>query len=161
MNISDFFSKVASEYPILVIAELLALLTLAGLAALFRQLLRPLAERYWNAYRSSRISYLEARLSWLDDLEKNRSKNIIDLIRHGITMLYHTIMAIGLSNLIFLLITLRGNDKVLFILTQFLLIFTLRYGYRCYKQVDIFTMLFNPDLHKDAYRRRLYKLTRR
>jgi len=47
MDISTFLSKVGTEYPILLTAELLVLVTLALVAALFRRLL---PERNFSGY---------------------------------------------------------------------------------------------------------------
>jgi hypothetical protein len=109
MDISTFLSKVGTEYPILLTAELLVLVTLALVAALFRRLLRPFVARYFHSYRDRQISHCNGKIKILEDALNNDQNRMIEMTRSGILAVIYATFFFGTSVFTLIILLLRGE----------------------------------------------------
>jgi hypothetical protein len=158
MDIGSFFTKVVHEYPTLLIAELLALLTLAGLAALFRRVVQPLSGRYLNSYRDRLARRLESRVESIQDTINDDGKRIIELVKHGILLTVVSLFMFGEGFIIVFIITFRRESLVDFIFSQVFMLGVLACGYLFFRELTYFSDVFDPNVAKQKYEKRLKRL---
>jgi hypothetical protein len=68
MDAMSFLYRVLDEYPVILAAETLAIITIAIVIAFTRKTFLPLGIRYFTAYRVKKIQILEGRIRLLDAL---------------------------------------------------------------------------------------------
>jgi hypothetical protein len=90
-----FLAKLAEEYPVLLTAEILVLLTIAALTFFSRRLLVPIAERYSRSYREYRIKLITKHLRYIDHLLSNEQQRIRRLVYDSALFLFYTIALVA------------------------------------------------------------------
>jgi hypothetical protein len=98
-DMETFLGKLSEEYPVLLAAETLVLLTLGTLGYLLRRFAMPLAERYLEWYREKKLRSLSASIEYLDTLIKDNQDRTRSLFFAGCYWIFYTVLLTRAANM--------------------------------------------------------------
>jgi hypothetical protein len=158
IDINSFFSKVVNEYPILLVAEILVILTTAIAIAIFRRILRPLAEQNIYIYRQYRIRKLSDKEKLLNSMIDDVQIRIMKLIDSVIRLILSYIFVIINGMITAMIVIALPKNVVTILVSQFLLLICLICSILAVMEMNSFFNASSPSKYQRRVQRRLQKL---